>query len=345
MITISNLYVTEQGAKITVGDGAFIVECKDGSRRMVPQETLESIMIMGNTSMTNSCMKECLTRGIKVTFLSKHGHYFGRLESTSHTNIARLKRQIYLSDNMEQCILFAKKIQKAKVHNQLVVLRRYQRNTFVDISNELKQVILCEGKIDYSDSIESVMGYEGIAAKNYFCALSKLIKPEFRFEGRNRRPPKDPFNSMLSLGYTIAFYEIFAELESRGINPYIGFIHKVKEQHPALASDLLEEWRAVLVDATVLSLIQGNEISMNQFERDEETGGILISDSGVKLLVRKLEQKMMSNMNYLSYTDSTVSFRRAIWWQVKKLAQCIDEEKLEAYEPLRIRYREHQING
>lgn len=334
---MSCLYVTEQGAKVNVGQGSFIVECKDGSRRMIPQETLESIMILGNTSMTTACMKECMQRGIKVTFLSSNGRYFGRLESTSHTNAMRLKNQVYLSDNFDFTLQFARLIQQAKVQNQLVLLKRYNRIQNIDLQEEYKQMQICRQKMAAVQTIEAIMGYEGIAARMYFQGISKLIEPDFKFQGRNRRPPKDAFNSMISLGYTILFYEIYAELESRSINPYIGFIHKIKEHHPALVSDLLEEWRAVIVDATVLSMIQGHEISIEEFQKDEETGAVLIAKSGIRKFIRKLEQKMMSNMNYLSYLEHPISFRRAIWWQVKNLAKCVDEQSVEYYQPLKIR--------
>lgn len=331
------LYVTEQGSQITVDQGYFVVNCKDGSKIMVPKETLESVVIFGNVTMSVMCMKECLSRGISASFLSTKGRYFGRLESTGHVNAMRLKSQVYLSDTPEFTLAFTAKILKAKMHNQAVLLRRYSRNSRRDLASESADILYYERKIDGCKTIEEMMGYEGMAARIYFNGLSKVVRPEFKFNGRNRRPPKDPFNSLLSLGYTIVFYEIYAELENRGLSPYIGFMHKIKEHHPALVSDLLEEWRAVIVDAAVMSLIQGNEISLEEFSRDEETEGVIISNNGVKLLVKKLEQKMRTNMNYLNYLENPVSFRRGIWWQVKTLAHCIDVRDITDYEPLRIR--------
>ena len=181
------------------------------------------------------------------------------------------------------------------------------------------------------------MGYEGMAAKEYFRALSKIVREEFAFNGRSRQPPLDAFNSMLSFAYTIIFYEIYAELQNRDLSPYVGFIHKIKQNHPALVSDMIEEWRAVLADATILSLVQGREISKEEFTTDEETGAVQLSDNAIKICVRKLEEKMRKNINYLEYLDSPTSFRRAIWWQVKTLAACVDEEDFTNYKPLRIK--------
>lgn len=334
---MSVLYITEQGARLNIGQGKFIVECKDGSKRLFPQETLETIMVLGNIMMTSESIKECLRRGIRVTFLSKYGQYFGKLTSTNHSNAWRIKQQVYASDDMEFRLCFAKKILKAKIHNQKVILRRYLKNNPVDLREELKLISIFESKIENAASLEKIMGYEGAAAKFYFKALSELIREDFKFKGRTRRPPKDNFNSMLSFGYSVLFYEIFAELEGRDIDPYLGFIHQIKQSHPALVSDILEEWRAVIVDATVLSLVQGYEIDKNEFEKDEQTGGVAISEKGIKILLRKLEKKMNAEMNYLEYLEHPVSFRRGIWWQVKNLAKCIDEKNPDYYIPLKIR--------
>lgn len=334
---MSCLYITENGSKVAVKGGHFIVECQDGSERLVPKETLESIVIFGNVYLTVPCIKECLERGIAVSMFSTKGKYFGRIESTNHVNAKRLKQQVYLSDQEEMRVQFSKKIILNKIHNQRVLLTRYQRSTGKNIQENIQAIKIHENKILHCTNIEQIMGYEGNAARQYFAALSKMIKEDFKFSGRNKRPPRDAFNSMISLGYTILMYEIMGEIENRGITPYIGFMHKDIERHPTLASDLLEEWRAVIVDATVMSMIQGNEISINEFSKDEETGAVIISKNGVNLFIKKLEKKLQSNMNYLEYLEHPVSFRRAIWWQVSKIVKCIDNGNFDDYMPIRIR--------
>ena len=243
-----------------------------------------------------------------------------------------------MSDNEDQRGLFAKMTLRAKIHNQVVLLRRYVRHSNeIHLGDEFLHMTACEKKIESAATIEEIMGYEGIAARYYFKGLSMLVDEEFRFSGRSKRPPKDPFNALLSLGYTIVFYEIYAELENQNVHPYISFVHSLKDHHPAMVSDLLEEWRAVIVDSTVMSLVQGHEIKADMFSRDDDTGAVIISNQGVRILVRKLEQKMGSRMNYLEYLDHPTSFRKGIWWQVRMLANGIDKEDLSAYRPLRIR--------
>ena len=336
-VPMSCLYITENGSKVAVKGGHFIVECQDGSERLVPKETLESIVIFGNVYLTVPCIKECLERGIAVSMFSTKGKYFGRIESTNHVNAKRLKQQVYLSDQEEMRVQFSKKIILNKIHNQRVLLTRYQRSTGKNIQENIQAIKIHENKISHCTNIEQTMAYEGNAPRQYYAPISKMIKEDFKFSGRNKRPPRDAFNSMISLGYTILMYEIMGEIENRGITPYIGFMHKDIERHPTLASDLLEEWRAVIVDATVMSMIQGNEISINEFSKDEETGAVIISKNGVNLFIKKLEKKLQSNMNYLEYLEHPVSFRRAIWWQVSKIVKCIDNGNFDDYMPIRIR--------
>lgn len=127
------------------------------------------------------------------------------------------------------------------------------------------------------------------------------------------------------------------KIEGKGLNPYFGFMHADREKHPTLASDLMEEWRAIIVDSVVMSLVNGNEISKEHFQTYEDSKGIFINNEGVKLFIQKLEKKFTTNTNYLSYIDYPVSFRRAIELQVNQLAKTLEKEDLSLYDPIFIR--------
>lgn len=184
-------------------------------------------------------------------------------------------------------------------------------------------------------SDNELIGYEGVAAKSYFAVLSKIINPEFSFNGRNRMPPRDPFNSMISLGYTLLMYEIYGEIENKALTPYCGFLHKDHERHPTLASDLMEEWRAVIVDSVVMSLVQGNEINQEHFIKDEETGAVYLTTTGIRIFIKKYEAKLRSENKYLD--GISMSYRRCLWYQVNKLVNAIEENNAELYNPVTIR--------
>lgn len=332
---MSFLYVNENGATIAIDGGYYVVKQKNGLVRKIPKETLESITIYGNVNITEACIRSCLRQGVCINYFSSSGAYFGRLSSTRHEKADRLRQQVHASEDKEFCLDFAKKIISAKIHNQIVVCRRYGEK--FDLNDEFKYMSIAEKKVLDSESIESLMGYEGMAAKAYFSALSKLVSPAFKFNGRTRQPPKDPFNSMLSLGYTILLYEIYGEIENRGLSPYIGFMHSERDGNPALANDLMEEWRSVVVDSVVLSLVQGNEISIEQFEPADETGGVYLTKSGGKIFINKMEMKLRSENRYLKLYQERNSVRRCFYLQSTSFLRMIQEKDLSLYEPIRIR--------
>ncbi|MGP1441458.1 MAG: CRISPR-associated endonuclease Cas1 [Anaerovoracaceae bacterium] len=333
---MSILYVNENGASIGIKSNRIVVLSKDKSFRSIPLETLDGITILGKSQLTTDCMETCLKKGIPVAFFSKGGRFFGRLISTGHVKAALQRKQGELYDK-DFSLGLSKKIVAAKIRNQLVLLKRYAKNEAVDIQTEEKSIKALFGKIVLANSISELMGYEGNVARMYFKGLSKCINQDFAFKGRNRRPPRDPFNSMISLGYSILLNEIYSEIEQKGLNPYFGFLHRDAENHPTLASDLMEEWRAILVDATVMSLINGNEISLDEFEIDYENGGCYISKEGLNIFLRKFEKKLQTKIKYLKYVDYSVSFRQAIALQTSHLVKAVEAEDYNIYEPIVIR--------
>lgn len=192
-------------------------------------------------------------------------------------------------------------------------------------------------KVDSCIHVDEIMGYEGAAARIYFQVLGQLIDPEFSFEGRNRQPPLDPFNALISLGYTILLNEIYGKLETKGLNAYFGVLHQDREKHPTLASDLMEEWRAVIVDSVAMSMLNGHELRTGDFYKDQDTGGIFLEKNAFKSYVGKLEEKFHADNSYLNYIDYRVSFRRAIDLQVNQLCNAIESNDPTLYKPVWIR--------
>ncbi len=331
---MSYLYVNEQGSTIGFNANRFQVKCKDGLERSIPAETLEMIEIFGNVQLTTQCMVECLKRGINVVIFSGSGSYYGRLISTGHVNVERQRRQAAVSE--EFCTAMSKKMIRAKIHNQIVILRRYARTGHVEVDSAIKMMQILAQKLDACVATDQIMGCEGAAARQYFAALGKLIIPEFKFEGRNRQPPKDPFNSVLSLGYSIVLSEMYGKLEGKGLNPYFGILHKDREKHPTLGSDLMEEWRAVIVDSLAMSLLNGHELRPEHFNRGDN-GGVLLTKEGFKIFIAKLEHKFHVDSKYLTYVDYTVSFRRAMDLQVNQFCNALEANDPELYKPVWIR--------
>lgn len=332
---MSYLYIEENGSKIGVESNTVVVECKAGNRRIVPLETLESISIYGNSTITTPCIMECIKRGIPIEYYSMSGAYFGKVMSTGHVNTARQRKQCLTNEAFH--MQMSKKIIRAKIQNQIVLVRRYAKSAGKNCDQELRMMKAAVHKTETIAEANILMGQEGIAARAYFQALSKLVPKEFLFNGRSKRPPKDEFNSMISLGYSIIMNEIYGKIEGKGLNPYFGFLHKDREKHPALASDLMEEWRAVLVDAVAMSLINGHEIAKEHFTKNEETQGIYLSKEGMKRFLKKMDMKLKTEVRYLDYAAYPVSFRRAMDLQIGQYVKALEAEDAELYQPVLIR--------
>lgn len=304
----------------------------------LPIEILEGVVLIGNANLSSGCQRELLKRGLPVTYLATNGQYYGRLESTRHVDIDRQRNQFRLGDDTNFCLTFAQKIIAAKIHNQIVVLRRCNRDAKIDtVKKCLKELEILQKKTSMVISIEQLMGYEGSCAKLYFQGLSYLINSKFSFQGRNRQPPRDPFNSLLSFGYTLLLYDIYGAIVSKGLHPYAGFMHQDRRGHPALASDLIEEWRAFVVDSLVMSLLNQEIFSVDDFIRTDETGGVYLSRAASKKFIKAYQKKMRTQIGYLEGDYGKMSTRRAIYSQTNALAKTIDQNDLSLYQPLWIR--------
>jgi CRISPR-associated protein Cas1 len=182
--------------------------------------------------------------------------------------------------------------------------------------------------------VEEVNGYEGAGAAQYFAALGQLVDPAFEFSHRTRQPPTDPVNSLLSLGYTLLFYNLYALIVARKLHPYVGHLHLLRDRHPALASDLIEEFRAPIVDSLVLYLVNSKIFTPADFSRLPD-GPCLLKDAARKTFIRSFEQKMATQITH-PYTGMVVDYRRCLDLQVSHMAEWIRGE-VNAYQPMRIR--------
>ena len=331
---MSYLYVCEQGAKVCYEGGRFKVKSDDEILKEALAETLESIQIYGNVQITTQCMRECLERGIDVVMYSYTGKYHGRITSPYHIQVARQRVQAAMTDDFKMAI--ARKLIHAKIKNQIVLLRRYIKNSDDTYENELALMQTLANSALGATSNDELMGYEGAAAKYYFEVLGKLVNPTFAFDKRTKRPPLDPFNAMLGMGYSRIHGELHGKIEAKGLNAYFGILHQDKEHHATLASDLMEEWRPVIIDSTVMSMLNGHELSIDDFQYEDE-GAVYMQTEGRKKFMAKLESKFATEQQYLAYIDYPVSFRNALDLQINSLCHAIEEGRPEAYIPVHIR--------
>jgi len=333
---MSFIYVTEEGARISKRGGRFIIGRGSEIVFEIPSEKIDGLVLIDSVQVSSRAITEFLQRGIPVTWLSGQGKFFGRLEPTTHVNVFKQADQIDLIKVPAFYIEIARKIILAKVHNQITLLRRYERNSKDANCFEMgiKNMLAVRKNIFQAGSLEELMGFEGYMAKCYFQVLGNIVDDEFRFDRRSRRPPKDAFNSMLSFGYTLLMYEIYTAIANAGLHPYFGFLHSLHNGHPTLASDLMEEWRAVLIDSMVLSLVQHHEVKITDFLNYEEEQGIYMSRECRNVFIRAYDKKLRTINKYL---EKKQSFRESINAQVELFAQAIISRNPDIYEPFKIR--------
>lgn len=336
---MTSLYLTEDGVHLTLKDNRIVVKKSSDILKEISLERVDNIVLVGNISLTSPLSIELLEREIPVNWLSSTGKFYGRLEPTTRVNIARQREQFRRADDEQYSLELAKTFIIGKVKNCQVVLRRYNRNfDFGDVQeniDELKRYVI---KISEAESVEQLLGYEGNCAKLYFKSLGMMVKDDFKFEKRTRRPPKDKFNCLLSFGYTLLLYEIYTAIVNKGLHPYCSFLHKIRSGHPALASDLIEEWCPTIVDSLVMNLVQMKIITEEHFlPQEETTGGVFLTQEGLKIFIRKFEERLKQHNSYLSYVDYPLSFRESLQFQVGSLVKAIEENEFGIYRAVLIR--------
>ena len=331
------LYVYEYDTKISFRENQMIIKPPSDQIVEVPVENVEALVLFGKCELSGRTIEKLLEYRIPVTWLSHRGKYFGRLISTEGHNPMRQRFQFRAGDDPEFCLELARNILIAKMSNQKTFLKRCNReNPLLEVKELVKRITPYLYKMTQAKTIKTMMAYEGVVAKLYFQGLSLCLPTEFAFKGRSRRPPRDPFNSLLSFGYTLLMQDIYAVLINLGLNPHGGFVHEDRLNNPALASDLMEEWRSIIVDAMVMGLVNKKMIRVADFETDEQ-GGVYTNKTAAKILISQYQKKMMTMNQYLAEIEYPMTFRQGLEHQGRKLIQAIEANNPAIYQPLVIR--------
>lgn len=336
---MSHIYITDNGSFLGVDGGRYVIRRKDELVRSIPRETVESISIFGNSSLSTKAVQQLLLDGTPVNFFSGRGKYYGILLSTDEMGrkIGIRRKQFRAFEDESFRLSLAREMITAKIHNQRVLLNRIceEKSKYMSLFN---QITVAEQRLPKAVNEAQLMGYEGMAARAYFHVMGQSVDPDFRFSKRSRRPPRDAFNSMLSLGYTLLAHEAISTLISSGLDPYGGILHAERNGGASLAFDLMEEWRAPIVDAIVSSMVNGHEIRTDDFMDDENGNAIYLTNAGMRKYLKKYERKMATRTKYLTYESANaISFRDAIFRQCSALISSIESHDAEQYHPFRIR--------
>jgi CRISPR-associated protein Cas1 len=281
----NTLYVLTQGAYLAKDGDRVAVRVDNKTCLAVPMHTLGGIVTFGNVSSSPFLLGMAAEFGVCMSFFTEQGRFLARVEGPVSGNIRLRKRQYQASESRGESERLAASFISGKFANQRTVLERHKRDypapssRLADASRELSllaaEVIrIAAGDAD-ADGLDALRGSEGIGAAHYFAAFDDLIvqqKEAFRFAGRNRRPPLDNTNALLSFVYTLLTHDVRAALEGVGLDPQAGFLHRDRPGRPGLALDMMEELRPILADRLVLSLINRKQVTGGGFTATENNG-------------------------------------------------------------------------
>lgn len=312
------VYITEQGATATKKGGRLEV-MKSGdlllSARLID---VSQLCVYGNVQVTTQLLRELFAREVPTCWFSYGNWFCGLAEGLPSKHVELRRRQVAMAH--QGGLDIARRLVRGKISNCRTILRRNSRDRPEGVLDTLSDLAKQAGT---ASNIGSLLGIEGAAARSYFSAFQSMLRPDarlggrpFNFEGRNRRPPRDPVNCLLSLVYALLAKDLTVTLYAIGFDPYIGFFHRPRFGRPALALDLVEEFRPLIGDSTVLTLINNGEIKSSDFIT--RSGGVSLTSDGRRAVLRAYERRLDTEVRHPVF-GYRVSYRRILEVQARVL--------------------------
>lgn len=316
------LYIQEQGARIGKNGDSIKVTKGETVLGVFPLKDVSQLVLCGNISISAQCLHLLCQANIPVVHLSMGHWFYGITFNFGLKNAYDRAAQFAVASNPLQKLAYAKAFVKAKTLNQRTFLRR---NAAKDVDASLKKMKFLIERIENAQAIDELMGIEGSIAAIYFGNWDALISQDaacatFIPESRNRRPPKDPVNALLSFGYAMLAKDITVALMGEGLDPYWGFLHAPRHGKPALALDLMEEFRPLIVDSAVLSAINQKMVTPGDFVLSN--AGCAMKDSARKAFIRAYEQRLDQLITHPIFSYRC-SWRVVLQLQAKLLAKAL----------------------
>lgn len=335
---MNTLYVTSPDAYLSLDGENVVVLVEEKEKIRVPLHNLEGIVTFGYTGASPAFMGQCAKRNLALTFLTRHGRFLARVVGESRGNVVLRRQQYRMADQEPEQIKIARNCIAGKIYNSRSVVNRALRDhgqrideaRFKAVSEQLKQSLELARA---ASSLEELRGYEGEAASRYFSVMDDLIlqqKADFYFRGRNKRPPLDNVNAMLSFVYTLLAHDVAAALETVGLDSYVGFLHTDRPGRISLALDMMEELRAVFADRFVISLINKRMVNGSGFEK-QENGAVMMKDDTRKEILRNWQERKRDKITH-PFLEETIEWGLVPHVQAMLLARFIRGD-LDGYPP------------
>ena len=320
------LYVKEQGASIQKLGERIVVKKNLNTLFDVPIFQLENITIIGNVQITTQALHMLMNNGIDVSYFTYSGQFLGTTAAESSKNIFLRFEQYGFYLDFDKRLMMAKAIIENKINNQIAVLENFNWENDYDFKSDIKKMCSLQKLLERKETPNEILGVEGMVSNIYFGAFGNMLKCDFKFDGRNRRPPRDPVNVIISLAYTFLTKEVCSALDSESFETYLGFLHGIRYGRKSLALDMMEEFRQPCIDRFVIILFNKKMIGPLDFEFPED-GSVILTEDGFKKFCLRYE-KWMNGTDTLAGENS---FRKRIREQIAQLKKAISQGVM--YEP------------
>lgn len=319
----------------------------------VPLIKVDQVVVFGDATLTSPALHALLENHVEVCFLSYYGNFLGRLSPQFSKNSLIRIEQHRAHDDPQRALKLAKQFVGGKLSNLRTLLMRANRK--LEIADIEQAVSALKGIIEKVEQFErssaetvetlpvptnpavalvnDLLGWEGMGSARYFGVFGKLLKQDWGFNGRSKRPPTDPVNAMLSYGYTILMHKVQSAIGIVGLDPYIGFLHSSQYGKPALALDLMEEFRCPIVDSVVITLINTGALKREDFV--EEAGTYRMSDAARRTFLGKFEERMNTQIEHPTF-GYKATYQKCLELQTRLLAKSLTGE-IPTYPPFLIR--------
>lgn len=354
---MTTLYLTEPRSTVRKDGDTLVVkipanpEAKTPERKVrVPLMKVDQVIVMGDSTVTTPALLALLARNVDVCFCNYHGRFQGRLSPEVSKNVFVRTAQFRAHEAYRRRVRLAARFVRGKLHNQRTLLLRSNRNlddaavaraaaTIGEMIEEVDNLrVEADGPPDparpqQGSALGALQGMEGASAAAFFAGYGRLLKQDLNFSGRNRRPPTDPVNALLSFGYVVLMNYVLSAVSLVGFDPYIGYLHAEGYGKPALALDLMEEMRTPVVDSVVLTVINKQILRPEHF--DEQFGAVQLTQEGRKRFLQQIESRLNTEIQHPVFAYKA-TYRRCLELQARLLAKFLMGE-IPEYRPFQIR--------
>lgn len=335
---LNTLYINQPETYLSLDGENVVVLKEDEILLRLPLHNIEAIVTFGYTGASPALMRACAERSIDLVFMSSTGRFLARVTGEVKGNVLLRKKQYRVSDNEEESLEIAKNFMYGKFYNSRWVLERAIRDHGIRIDvDRVKHasnlIYECLKRVENIRTLDGLRGIEGEVAHYYFGVFDELIlqnKEYFQYNGRSRKPPKDAINAMLSFIYTVLANDVSAKLESVGLDPYVGFMHRDRPGRVSLALDVMEELRSIIADRFVLTLVNQKIVNKNSFET-MENGAVLIKKESRKLILAQWQERKKDTIMH-PFLKEKISWGMVPYTQALILSRYLRGD-LDAYPP------------